>query len=119
MKKQVCITTIIFSVLIIVLIFVAAQTPIDFSLKAADYVKELGWEIDENPIDIAIINLPSKFDAVYRQYNEIQKEAGFDLTEYLGKKVVRYTFAINNFDGAEGVRVNVLMHKGSIIGGIL
>ena len=39
------------------------------------------------------------------------------MTEYLGKKVVRYTFAINNFDGAEGVRVNVLMHKGSIIGG--
>ena len=100
MKKQVCITTIIFSVLIIVLIFVAAQTPIDFSLKAADYVKELGWEIDENPIDIAIINLPSKFDAFTGSITRYKRRQA-DLTEYLGKGCAIY-LAINNFDGAKG-----------------
>lgn len=117
MKKNIFIATTAFAVLIIVLVFVASKTPVDSSLKAAEYVTRLGWSVDEKPIDTATITLPPEFDDVYGQYNEIQKEAGFNLTEYMGKTVMRYTFAVKNFEGAEGVRANVLVYNGEIIGG--
>lgn len=117
MKKHIYIATTAFAVLVVLLVFIAAQTPVDSSLKAARYVMGLGWSIDEAPIDTACVTLPDEFDNVYRQYNEIQKEAGFDLSEYMGKTVMRYTFAVKNFDGVEGVRANVLVYNGKIIGG--
>lgn len=117
MKRQIYITTIIFSVLIIALVLIASQTPIDSSRKASQYVQKLGWAIDEKPIDKASINLPKQFDDVYTEYNKIQKLAGFDLTDYMGQAVTRYTFLVKNFDGVEGVRANVLVCKGKIIGG--
>lgn len=119
MTKQIYITTIIFSILIIALVLIAAQTPIDASRKAAQYVEELGWAIDLSPIDKAVVDIPVQFDDVYNEYNKIQKKAGFDLSEYTGKKVMRYTFSVKNFDGIEGVRANVLVYKGKIIGGDL
>ncbi len=119
MNKQIVITTVIFCALLAALIFVAAQTPVDASRKAAEYVMSLGWVIDETPIEKAEVDIPLQFDSVYNEYNRLQNQAGFDLTNYKGEKVTRYTFSVKNFDGAEGVRANVLVYKGKIIGGDL
>lgn len=117
MKKQVVISTIVFSALIVTLIVIAAQTPIDASRKTAQYVQRLGWVIDEKPLEKVGVDLPPEFDNVYKEYNKIQKLAGFDLTDYMGKSVMRYTFSVKNFEGVEGVRANVLVYRGKIIGG--
>lgn len=119
MKKQIVITTIVFCALLAALILAAAQTPVDSSRKAAEYVMALGWDIDETPLEKAEIDIPLQFDNVYNEYNKLQKQAGFDLTDYMGKRVTRYTFAVKNFDGVEGVRANVLVYKGKVIGGDL
>jgi len=104
--------------LIILVILIAAQTPIGPS-AAADYLTVLGWEVDKKPIETEIVNLPFEFDDVYAEYNKLQRQAGFDLSGYMGKKVTRYTFAVKNFEGQTGVRANVLMYNGRVIGGDL
>ncbi len=117
MKTQIIITTVVFCILLAVLIFVAAQTPVDSSRKAAEYVASLGWDIEQTPIERADVDIPLQFDSVYNEYNRLQKQAGFDLMDYRGKRVTRYTFSVKNFDDVEGVRANVLEYKGKIIGG--
>jgi hypothetical protein len=117
MKKRIYIITAVCSVLTAALILTAAHMPVGASAKAARYVRNLGWVIDEKPAEQASVALPVQFDAVHEEYNKLQKLAGFDLTDYLGKTVTRYTFAVKNFDGAAGVRANVLVYRGNIIGG--
>ncbi|OQB15623.1 MAG: hypothetical protein BWY15_00336 [Firmicutes bacterium ADurb.Bin193] len=119
MTKRVVITTTIFSLIVVSLVFVAATAPIGSAEKAAAFVQSLGWIIDEKPIESAFVDIPKVFDSVYENYNALQKEAGFDLSEYRGKRVMRYTFAVKNFDGEENVRANVLTYRGKIIGGDL
>ncbi|NLB82396.1 MAG: DUF4830 domain-containing protein [Clostridiaceae bacterium] len=117
MKKKVYITTAAFAMLIIITIFIAANTSFNSSETAAEYVASLGWEVDKNPIEVEEVDLPVAFDDVYTNYNKLQNEAGFDLLDYAGKKATRYTFLITNFLDKKGIRANVLMYNGKIIGG--
>lgn len=119
MKRQVFISTIIFSALIIAFVIIAAQAPVDSESRAVKFVRGLGWQIDENPLEVQEVTLPSTFDPVYTNYNLLQNQAGFDLSEYAGKKLVRYTFEIKNFHDMQGVRANVLVYQGKIVGGDL
>ena len=46
------------------------------------------------------------------------REQGFDLTQYAGKRVKRYTYEIYNYPSGEaGVQANLLIHKNTVIGG--
>ena len=63
------------------------------------------------------VTVPAVFDDVYVNYNRLQNQAGFDLSEYAGKKLVRYTFEVKNFHDIEGVRINVLIYQGKVVGG--
>ena len=52
------------------------------------------------------------------KYNDLQKSQGFDLEEYAGKTVERYTFRLNNYPEVKSeVFANVLVFNGKIIGG--
>jgi len=117
LRNKILIVTALFAILIIAAIFITANIPVNSSYVAANYLKELGWVTDENPVETAAISLPAIFDDVYLQYNEIQKKAGFDLSGFAGKKAIRYTFAIKNYGGAQGVRANILVYNGKVIGG--
>ena len=62
--------------------------------------------------------MPSEFDRVFASYNEIQKRQGLDLTKYAGRKVMRYTYEITNYEGEEGkVYANILVYRNKVIGG--
>lgn len=79
-----------------------------------NYIKSLGIDVDEECSETAEITLPVKFGDVYTKYNNIQKQAGYDLLPYGGCNVTRYTYL--TADGT-GKRVNLLVYKGRIIGG--
>ena len=50
--------------------------------------------------------------------NELQKSAGYDLSQYAGKTVMRYVYKVNNFPGAtEPVYATLLVYKNQVIGG--
>lgn len=83
----------------------------------ADFLSALSIDVADKKPEISEIFIPEKFDAVYSEYNDIQKQAGYNIEDYKGKKVTKYTYTVSNFDSDETVIVNVLVYKKSIIGG--
>ncbi len=87
---------------------------------AAEFLKQFGWEVGSDPIETAEIKVPSDFDSVFTEYNEIQKRQGLDLSKYRRKTVTRYTFEVTNFPDATGeVLASVIVYKGNVIAGDL
>lgn len=89
----------------------APQTP-------AEFLASLGFEIDETSEQIIDVVIPREFGVVYENYNNLQRQAGFDLTAFKGKQVQRYCYNILNFSDFNGEVVgNVLVDGDKIIGG--
>lgn len=82
------------------------------------FLKDLGWEVKSEPLESVKITIPSEFDAVFTEYNNLQKMQGLDLSKYKRKSVIRYTYEVKNYDGYEGkVYANLLIYKNRIVGG--
>ena len=87
---------------------------------AASYLRQFGWEIDDEPTEVKTVTIPDEFDKVFSAYNEIQKAQGLNLLRYRGKEVTRYTFRVLNYEGTDlPVWANVLVYKKRVIGGDL
>ncbi len=81
-------------------------------------LESYGWQVEKDPIAFMEVTIPSEFDATYAQYNEVQKEQGFDLEKYAGKHVMKYTYSVKNHpSGEEYVIATILLHKNKLIGG--
>jgi hypothetical protein len=81
------------------------------------YIESIGWQVSDN-IQSKTVLIPKEFTGEYEQYNVIQKEQGFDLSKYKGKKVMLVTFEVLNYkDVPEGVTANILLYKNKVIGG--
>lgn len=89
------------------------KTPED----CVQYLISLGYEPDTATGDCRKVQIPREFDAVYQTYNQMQKECGFDLQKYAGKKVDLTTYKITNWPGSESILADVLVYKNKIIGG--
>lgn len=87
---------------------------------AAEFLKQFGWNVSGDPTETVEIKVPSEFDSVFNEYNEIQKHQGLDLGKYRRKKVTRYTFEVTNYPDATGmVLASVIVYKGNVIAGDL
>ena len=60
------------------------------------YLRELGWEIDPEPLTTLQFLLPPKLSGDYITYNDLQKAQGFDLETCCGKQVTRFTYTVTN-----------------------
>ena len=80
------------------------------------FKKELGYNPESLPYETAEMTIPEGFGSVYRDYNDLQKQAGFDLTSYRGTDVTRYSFHLS---GEEYPIANILISDGKICGGDL
>lgn len=82
-----------------------------------DYITSFGWEIDNRPAEISHLTIPQEFDVIYETYNAIAKDAGYDLNEYRGVKVTRYSYRVlNHQDSDTGlIRANVFVCKDKIV----
>jgi len=84
------------------------------------HLADLGWEVAPDALEIQTVLIPREFTELFEHYNDMQKEAGFDLGNYRGHEAVRYTYRILNHPSqTEGVIVDVLVADGRIIGGDL
>ena len=82
------------------------------------YLTQLGWTVSEQPISTEELLVPDEFDETYSHYLTLQKEQGFDLSRYCGKRIKRYTYEITNYPGGEsGVQIALLVYKNTVIGG--
>ena len=82
------------------------------------FLKNLGWEVDTSPKESGQVRIPQEQNEIFTRYNDMQKSAGSDLSQYAGKTVMRYVYTVKNFPGAtEPVYATLLVHKDKIIGG--
>lgn len=99
-------------ILVILLFISIAYAMHDTNAELRTYLKSLNWDAGSTPLEVVDVHIPQNFDAVYKNYNALQREVGFDLTPYCGKVVKRHTYLVN-----DGMRANILIYKGKIIGG--
>ena len=81
--------------------------------KRVDYILNLGFQVDETPIFEKQITIPKTFDEVYKKYNSLQSNAGFDLSNYKGKSAKVIAYKVKN----EEKQVTLIIYKDRIIGG--
>ena len=82
------------------------------------FLTDLGWDVNNSPVESGQVRIPQEPGDVYSRYNELQKSQGYDLTQYAGKAVMRYVYKINNYPGAtEPVYATLLVYKNQVIGG--
>lgn len=97
---------------------VAARVSASDDMERAKFLLSYGWEVSTVPLEVVEVTIPKEFNEVYEKYNQLQISQGFDLAQYKGKAVTRYTYSIVNYpDGIENVRANVLVYKNRVIGG--
>lgn len=82
------------------------------------FLAQFGWEVASEPKESVEVTIPSEFDKIFTGYNEIQRRQGLDLSKYKKKKVMRYTYEVTNYEGANGtVYANVLVYRNRVVGG--
>lgn len=82
------------------------------------YLESYGWQVDPETIAVEELLIPEEFDDSYTDYLALQESQGFDLTEYRGKRVKRYTYEITNYPtGETGVQAALLIYKNTVVGG--
>jgi len=86
---------------------------------AIAFFKQFGFDVTAPPLECIEITLPQMMDAVYENYNRLQKRVGLDLTPYLGKAVTRVTYELvdHPFDTTDQVRGNLLVYQDHVIAG--
>ena len=88
--------------------------------ERTSFLKSLGWEVDPESERERDVIIPETFDEIYESYNELQKKAGFDLSDYKGKTVKKYSYIILNYPSAEKgdiIKLDLLISDGRVIGG--
>lgn len=82
------------------------------------YLQKLGWEVDPDSEEKQVIVLPREFDSVIGEYNKMQIEQGFDLSQYAGLECTRYTYRVTNYpNGDEDVLAQLFVFGTRVIGG--
>lgn len=79
----------------------------------------LGWQIDKTSETQRSVYIPSEMTEEFDTYNQMQKMCGFDLTDYMGKGAICYTYRILNFPSENDVNafLNIIIYKDKMIGG--
>ena len=82
------------------------------------FLQSLGLEVNASPVESGQVRIPKEQKPVFSRYNDLQKSAGYDLTQYAEKTVMRYVYKVNNLPGAtEPVYATLLVYKDQVIGG--
>lgn len=125
-KKHLVAAVVAVGILLVALILLlpgekAAETGVSVTIKeqadCVKYLAQLGYQTDTASSETKKVLVPKEFDAVYEAYNQMQKECGFDLSRYAGKKVDLTTCRITNWPNDEIVLADVLVFKEKVIGG--
>lgn len=85
------------------------------------FINSCGWETEATHCDLTEVRIPTNFDEVYEEYNDLQILQGFDLRPYRAHSVKKYTYNITNYhtEGASAfsqeMYANILVENGIII----
>ncbi len=80
------------------------------------FALQFGLTLSTNPAMIQKVRIPEKFNKVYTDYNEMQKNSGFDLLPYCGQKCTLYTYEIISAPYNKTAVLNLIVFDNKIIG---
>ncbi len=111
--------TLLFSLVLFAVIFGVFHIDNSTNRMIVEYAENLGWDINPSPAQISHFVIPNEFDAVFETYNALQKSSGFDLSEFKGKRVSRYTYEVKNHIQSESSQVflGIIVFENRIIAG--
>ena len=81
------------------------------------YLAECGWKVESPPMKEETVLIPKEFSPVFEEYNDLQKQQGFDLSRYSGKEVKLYTYRVLDSRLGDNVLAMLYVSNGSVIGG--
>ena len=84
------------------------------------FIASMGWETEPEYSDCRTVTIPEDFGDVYEQYNDLQKQQGFDLSKYTGRTAELYTYPVLNYEGhteKDCMRLTLIVYNGELIGG--
>lgn len=82
--------------------------------EVREYLLSFGLELGDCSVDD--ITVPFDFNDVYKNYNKIQISQGFNLANYKGKQLNRFTFSLQNHPHGDKVFAEVLIYEKQIVG---
>ncbi len=82
--------------------------------EVKEYLLSFGLELGDCSVDE--ITVPFEFNDVYKNYNKIQISQGFDLANYKGRQLHRFTFSVQNHPDGDKVFAEVLIYENKIVG---
>ena len=101
--------------------YAAANPVVDAKTNAqrVEYIKSLGLNPDDSNAQNKTVKIPLDFTDVYKNYNVLQKQAGYDLEKYKGVSVTVYTYPVGRIDpdNSDEYYVNLIVYKNRVIGG--
>lgn len=77
------------------------------------FIKQFGYDVNADSRECETVVIPSDFNEIYDEYNNLQKKIGLDLEAYKGREVQEITYKINNSEEKYAV---ILTLKGRVIG---
>ena len=125
LSKKKLIAAIVAVAALIVIIALCAGSGGSPDTNAADenterlaFLSSFGYTVNGEPAEVGAVRIPSESSEVFDRYNELQRSQGYDLTGYAGQEVMRYVYALENYDETgEQWYATVLCADGDIIGG--
>ncbi len=82
------------------------------------FLKELGYNTSNNQPREKSIVIPTHFGDVFKNYNELQIMAGYNLEKYRGKQAKLFSYKILSNEGnATEYNANIIVYENIIIGG--
>ena len=92
------------------------------SVNRIEFLKSFGWEVSSN-VGEESVTIPVEFGDIYENYNDMQRSQGYDLRDFKGKTITKYTYEVINYphsaddDLPLNVVANILVYEDKIIGG--
>lgn len=103
---------------------VTSVNAIDYSASTQteqlEFIASLGYTVNTEPDNVEEIVIPEEFDDVYTQYNDLQKTADLDLSDYRGCNAKKWTYTVTDYPGYENrdcIKINLIIYNGRVIGG--
>ena len=82
-----------------------------------NYLARYGWEVETPAVSNDTVVIPRTFSDIFEEYNELQIQQGFDLSQYCGLEVEIYTYRVLNHESEGEVLAQLYVRNNSVIGG--
>lgn len=82
-----------------------------------EYLAAQGWTVDPNTESMQEITLPRTFEGVFLEYNDLQRQQGFDLRPYSGLPATVWSYVVTNYESDAPVIATLYLYRNRVIAG--